>query len=160
MTETTNPTCGDTLRPEMGRLSEHQTSFEFLAASRRSWIDQVLRPWCRAAPRRELMSAEQEWQNIAGRVDSNETLWRWAWERFPDLLHENLPGLDETYRVTIILKDGEAAHGFPDSRSSTGGRLVLLDIDSGGRQVDLGPFEIDQIESVRRSPSRADSSAE
>lgn len=158
MSETTDLTCDDSQRPENRRLSEEQTSFEFLAASRRCWIDEVLRPWCSAASRRELMKAEQEWQNIAGRVDSNETLWRWAWERFPDLLHENLPGLDETYRVSIILKDGAAADGFPDSRRSTGGRLVLLDIDFSGRQVDLGPFEIDQIESVRRSPDRADSS--
>ncbi|MCA9051772.1 MAG: hypothetical protein KDA89_23705, partial [Planctomycetaceae bacterium] len=50
-------------------------SFAALAASRREWIDSVLRPWCRQANLKDLRQAESEWTDIAGRVDVAATLW-------------------------------------------------------------------------------------
>ncbi|MEX0703672.1 MAG: hypothetical protein WD069_16365, partial [Planctomycetales bacterium] len=115
-------------------------SFAELAASRREWIDRVLRPWCARAARRDLLQAEQEWQDIAGRVDPQATLWTWAWGRFPDLVHEGIAGVDETAAVRVRLRDGSSHEGYPDNRLSRAGRLVLL-TETG----ESGPLSIDDI---------------
>ena len=82
-------------------------NFEQLAAARREWIESVLRVWCRQATFKELRKAEQEWFDIAGRADVNPTLWTWAWERFPDTVHPELPGVHETFEVRVTLNDGQ-----------------------------------------------------
>lgn len=126
---------------------ELPAAFADLAASRRSWIEQVLRPWCRHMPLQELRRAEQEWFDIAGRADPAATLWTWAWERFPVLVHPDLPGVHETHCVTITLTDGTQYSGYPDARQSQRGVLVLIDYQSGQMQT-CGPFHIDQIRQV------------
>ena len=82
-------------------------SFEDLAASRRQWIDDVLRPWCRQATLRQLRQAEIEWLDIAGRVDLNATLWTWAWERFACLTHPEMAGVNE-YKAFKALAEKES----------------------------------------------------
>lgn len=126
-------------------LNPLPASFEDLAASRRLWIEQILRPWCRQMPLKELRKAEQEWLDIAGKVDVTATLWTWAWERFPALVHPDLPGVHETHRVVIRLRDGRTASGFPDARQSVRGTLILVDCDPSGSLPALGPFSIDEI---------------
>lgn len=126
-------------------------NFEHLAAARRQWIETVLRPWCRKASASELRKAELEWLDIAGRVDAVATLWTWAWERFPDLVHPDLPGVDETHCVEVTFGDGSVCCGYPDARRSQRGMLVLLGEGSGGESTPHGPFAIDQIRSVRRT---------
>lgn len=131
-------------------------AFDELAASRRAWIDGVLRQWCRQAPLVELKKAEAEWADIAGRVDPAATLWTWAWSRFPDLVHEGMPGLNETSEVRVRLTDGREAVGFPDARQSVKGRLVLIPSATQPRQRIVsqelcGPFSIDEIASVERT---------
>ena len=79
-------------------------SFDALAASRRAWIDDVLRPWCREARRTDLLKAEQEWNDIAGKVDADRTLWLWAWSRFPCLYVDGLGGLEESWEVRVTLR--------------------------------------------------------
>jgi hypothetical protein len=120
-------------------------SYEQLIASRKEWIETVLRPWCREAKLKDLKRAGQEWQDIAGKVAPEMTLWTWAWERFPALVHEGLTGVNETAEVTVTLKDGRRITGFPDGRKSVQGKLVLLSSESGEEQ---GPFAIDEVESV------------
>ena len=123
--------------------------FEALAASRREWIDTVLHPWCVAATQKQLMQAATEWLDLAGRVDIDATLWTWAWERFPVLTHPELSGVNETHPVCVRLENGDEYRGFPDSRQSTRGNLVLLGKDeSTGLNTTLGPFPIDAITSV------------
>lgn len=122
-------------------------NFEELVASRRRWIADVLEPWCREMPRKELFKAHAEWTDIAGKADPNATLWKWAWSRFPDLVHEDLPGVDETSQVSVALSDGSTFVGFPDGRNSDMGRLVLLTDDGHA-----GPFSIDDVRSVSRIP--------
>ena len=126
-------------------------SFEALAASRRAWIDSVLKPWCQQTSRKELRKAESEWLDIAGRVDVNATLWSWAWERFAGLTYPDLPGVNETNEVRVELSDGTTAVGFPDSRKSVRGDLVLIARDDHGNVVEHGPFSIDEIKSVTRT---------
>jgi hypothetical protein len=128
--------------------NDQPVSFDDLAASRRDWIATVLRPWCQQAVRKELMKAEAEWLDIAGRVDAAATLWSWAWERFPDLVHPELSGPNETHRVQIELTGGEQFVGFPDNRASVRGQLVLIDADAAGTTQQHGPFTIDDIASV------------
>ncbi len=123
-------------------------TFQELAASRRDWIDKVLAPWCRGAARAELLEAEAEWLDIAGKVDAASTLWNWAWGRFPDLVSAGMPGIDETHAVTVTLADGRVVTGFPDSRAARPGQLVL--IDAADPQVNHGPISIDDIRDVRR----------
>src|SRR5437868_2170552 len=106
-------------------LTPPKAFFADLVASRRAWLAEILQPWCRSASRQELLLAEQEWADIAGKVDPEATLWRWAWSRFPELVHEKL-GIDESSEVEIVLKNGTVLRGFPDSRQSRGGKLVLL----------------------------------
>jgi hypothetical protein len=119
--------------------------FDELVASRRSWIDEVLKPWCRRAPLADLKRAELEWSDLAGRIDPLATLWTWAWGRFPDLVHEQLPGVNETNEVRVTLKNGAEHVGFPDNRKSTTGRLVLAT-----RAGEAGPWPIDQIAEAKR----------
>ena len=124
--------------------------FEELVASRRAWISDVLEPWCRQASRKELLQAEKEWGDIAGRVDANATLWTWAWSRFPALVHEGIAGVDETKPVRVTLHDGEVVEGYPDARASERGQLTLLVVspDQPGQSTNVGPFAIDNIVSV------------
>ncbi len=122
-------------------------TFPELAASRREWIHDVLIPWCRRAPRKDLIQAEQEWQDLAGRPAPEMTLWLWAWQRFPALCEEGLTTLNETWPVRVHLRDGRAASGYPDARQSRQGKLLLV-ADSGEL---AGPYSIDDIESVERA---------
>lgn len=123
--------------------------FADLAASRRAWIDQTLQPWCRAASRAELIQAEAEWVNVAGNVPTSRTLWNWAWSRFEGLTHPDL-GVEETYPVTVTLRDGVTATGYPNARESTAGQLVLLGSSDPTTGQLLGPFSIDDVREVRR----------
>ncbi len=128
-------------------------TFADLAASRRDWIDRILIPWCHQASRRELLTALQEWTNVAGKVDPDKTLWFWAWSRFPELVHDELAGIDETAHVVVTLKNGTTAAGFPDARETDLGQLVLLAPNSAGscQHTQIGPFSIDEIASVVRA---------
>ena len=124
-------------------------SFEELVTSRKNWLNEVLRPWCQQARRSDLIKAEPDWVDIAGKVDPDKTLWAWAWARFPDLVHESL-GIEETAKVEVLLKDGRTFQGFPDSRKSQRGQLILCGYDSRtATSAELGPFSIDDIESVQ-----------
>lgn len=126
------------------------STFEELVASRKSWLADVLQPWCRTAPLSALRLAEQDWMDIAGRVAPEKTLWPWAWSRFPDLVHEAL-GIEETGEVEVTLLDGRIVRGFPDARRSQSGQLVLWGQDSpDGDLNERGPFSIEQIASVKR----------
>jgi hypothetical protein len=129
---------------------ESNLGFDALIASRRTWIDTVLKPWMRTAPRRDLLFAEQEWVDLAGRADPRKTLWPWAWSRFPVLYVDDLGGLEETYRVTVTLRDGSQHAGYPDARRSLHGELVLLGDSVVNGSRDLGPFSIDDVVSVER----------
>lgn len=127
------------------------SDFTHLVASRRDWIETVLKPWLRTASRRDLIAAEQEWIDLAGRADPQKTLWPWAWSRFPVLYVDDLGGIEETYRVTVTLRDGSQHTGYPDARQSQHGRLVLIPIDPDGSPDALGPFSIDDVRTVERS---------
>lgn len=133
--------------------SQQQTApanFPQLVQSRQEWIRTVLEPWCRQATLRDLRLAESEWTDIAGKVDTNATLWTWAWSRFPELVHENLPGLDETSEIEITLADGTVHRGYPDARSAGPGEVLLISsVPESGRR-EAGPFAIDQIQAARR----------
>lgn len=120
-------------------------SFNELAASRRAWIDEILRPWCQEAPRKDLVEAEAEWVNLAGQVDTQATLWAWAWGRFPALVHPEMPGVNETCEVRVELHDGRNLTGFPDGRATRLGKLVLWADD---RETE--PVSIDDIAGVER----------
>lgn len=125
-------------------------SFDDLVASRKSWIADTLTPWCRSAKRADLLKADAEWLDIAGKVPSEKTLWVWAWSRFPALVHESL-GIEETSEVELVLSDGRTLYGFPNSRKSVQGQLYLWGTDPVTHTpADLGPFSIDQIADVRR----------
>ncbi len=125
-------------------------TFAELAASRRAWLDGILKPWCQQASRKDLRLAELEWIDIAGKVDANKTLWAWAWSRFPEAVHADL-GLDETVELTVTLKTGQTVSGFADARESTDGQLVLWarDADTGQLQQ-RGPYSIDDVEEIKR----------
>lgn len=126
-------------------------SFAELAASRRGWIEGVLRPWCRQASRKDLRLAELEWNDIAGKVDAAKTLWAWAWSRFPDAVHEEL-GLDETTELTVTLVTGSSITGFIDARESTSGQLVLWSRDDSTNTLQArGPLSIDDIKSIHKA---------
>jgi len=120
-------------------------TFAELAASRRAWIDDVLRPWCLAARRAELIKAEQEWNDIAGRVDADRTLWLWAWSRFPCLYVDGLGGLEESWPVRVVLRNGQSVRGYPDNRMTGRGELYLT-----SREGAHGPFVIDDIVEITR----------
>ncbi|MCA9062458.1 MAG: hypothetical protein KDA96_05350 [Planctomycetaceae bacterium] len=127
------------------------TSFEDLAKLRKDWIETVLRPWCRQASLKDLRKAEAEWFDIAGRADTAATLWTWAWERFEQLTHPDMAGVNETHRVQVTLRDGSQHVGFPDSRISVRGMLTLFD-RRGNSPVNSGPFPVDQILQVELAP--------
>jgi len=125
-------------------------SFEELVTSRKAWISDVLQPWCRTASVSALKQAEVEWIDIAGKVAPEKTLWPWAWSRFPDLVHETL-GIEETSEVEVTLQDGRIIRGFPDSRASIKGSLVLWSTDpETGESSEAGPFSIERITRVQK----------
>jgi len=126
-------------------------TFEQLAASRRGWIEQVLRVWCQQAPLKELRKAEQEWFDIAGRAEVNATLWTWAWERFPAIVHPDLAGVHETHLMDVVLHDGSTISGYPDARQSLRGMLVLVGTDVDGSMMTHDAVSIDQIADVRQA---------
>ena len=133
------------------------TTFDELVVSRKAWIDKILKPWCREACLQDLKKAEAEWNDIAGDVDPQRTLWTWAWSRFPELVHEGLNGVDETSEVRITLKDGRSFSGYSDGRRSQDGRLVVLCTSHCDRAKDAGfsdPHSIDDIKSVARVTDR------
>jgi len=119
-------------------------SFSDLVQSRRQWIDTVLAPWCRQACRRDLLLAEHEWQDLAGRPAPEMTLWLWAWNRFPALCDPGLATLNETLPVTVTCRNGQTRTGYPDARRSLAGQLVLL--EPGGQLSE--PISIDDILSI------------
>ncbi len=127
-------------------------TFTDLVASRKSWLADVLTPWCRQAALSDLKRAELEWVDIAGKVDSEKTLWYWAWSRFPDLVNADLLAIDEARLVTVTLRDGRSFTGYPDSRQSQQGQLVLVgrNLDNPRRTEDHGPFVLDEIEAILR----------
>lgn len=125
-------------------------SFDELVASRKNWLNEILKPWCQAVRRSDLLKAEPDWVDIAGKVDPTKTLWLWAWSRFPELVHESL-GIEETSEVQVELRDGRVVCGFPDARDSQRGLLVLWGEDPVTRKSgQLGPFSIDEILAVHR----------
>ena len=126
-------------------------TFDQLAAARRGWIEQVLRPWCHQASLKDLRKAELEWFDIAGRADANATLWTWAWERFPAIVHPDLPGVHETHLMDVQLHDGSRLSGYPDARQSLRGMLVLVGTDVDGSMMTYGAVSIDQIADVRQA---------
>lgn len=137
-------------------MTESQISptFDALVASRKAWIADVLKLWCRTAPRSALRLAELEWNDIAGRVAPEKSLWAWAWGRFPDLVHPELNGIDESSAVTVTLQTGRQVTGFPDARQSEQGQLVVLCRNpTSGRTTSEGPFPMEEIASITRLPS-------
>ena len=125
-------------------------SFADLVSSRKTWLADVLAPWCRQAVVKDLRLAELEWGDIAGKVDPEKTLWYWAWSRFPELVHAELVGIDETREMTVTLCDGRIVTGFPDARQSVQGQLVLVGRDplNPRRIEEHGPFSLDEIAAI------------
>jgi len=121
------------------------TTFTELVASRRAWLMDLLVPWCRVAVRADLLRAEQEWTDIAGKIAPERSLWLWAWSRFPALYVEGLGGLEESWPVRVELRGGSTIEGFPDNRSSERGQLVIQSA-AGVTQ----PISIDEIVTVDR----------
>lgn len=125
------------------------STFDELIASRKQWIANVLQPWCRAAKLVDLKRADDEWTDIAGNVDTQSTLWSWAWSRFPDAVEEGMSGINETSEVVVTLADGTTATGYPDARAAETGYLLLASADhQTGETKEEGPFCIDEIESI------------
>jgi hypothetical protein len=133
-------------------LPETLSNFEALAAARREWIENTLRVWCRTAAVKELRKAEAEWFDLAGRADPQATLWTWVWERFPDIVHPDLAGVNETHEVMVTLVDGRQLQGFPDNRASRRGVLILVAADENGGIRSSEPVEVDSIQAVQRVP--------
>jgi len=127
-------------------------TFADLVASRKAWLAEVLAPWCRQAALKDLKRAELEWVDIAGKVDADKTLWYWAWSRFPDLVNADLASIDEARQIAVTLSDGRRFVGYPDSRQSKQGYLVLVgrDPDNPRRTETHGPFSVDEIATVAR----------
>lgn len=121
-------------------------TYDELVSSRREWLDSILIPWCQLACRKDLLLAETEWPDLAGRPAPEMTLWKWAWERFPVLAGSGTHMLEETYEVVVTCQDGRTGQGFPDGERSQAGLLVL--VDSEGQMS--GPFTIDEIRHVVR----------
>lgn len=128
------------------------STFEELVASRKQWIEEVLQPWCRLASARDLRIAGMQWKDLAGDVDAETTLWSWAWSRFPELVHDDLSGVNEAFDVEVTLSDGRVVVGFPDARESKEGELVLISSSRGESTGfrESGPHLIDDILSVTR----------
>ena len=123
------------------------TTFDDLVTSRRNWLDNTLQPWCAQATRADLLKAEADWADIAGKVDPTATLWTWAWSRFPALVHEGISGINETRPVQVTLQNGQQHTGYPDARTAPPGKLLLVDSTPAGNG-EQGPFSIDDITSV------------
>jgi len=125
-----------------------------LVASRKAWIDNVLRPWCEQAGYKDLQLAEGDWPNLAGKVDPQKTLWYWAWSRFPELVHPEISDIDETHALEMELKTGEIHTGYPDARESLHGKLVIQRAgaapDTSANPSLLKRVTIDEIATVRR----------
>jgi hypothetical protein len=121
------------------------STFDELTASRRNWINDILIPWTRTATRKDLIKAEDDWVNLAGRVAPERSLWLWAWSRFPCLFVEGLGGLDESWPVRVATTDGRVAEGYPDNRSSQRGELQI--VGDGGASA---RFVIDDVVAVER----------
>jgi hypothetical protein len=128
-------------------------TFADLVASRKAWLADVLMPWCAQAGLKDLKRAELEWVDIAGKVDPEKTLWYWAWNRFPDLVNADLVSIDEARKVSVSLRDGRTFTGFPDSRQSKQGQLVIVARDPArpGRHEEYGPFSIDEVATIVRA---------
>ena len=128
-------------------------TFAELVASRKAWLADVLTPWCARAALQDLKHAALEWVDIAGKVDPDKTLWYWAWSRFPDLVNADLMAIDEARKVMVTLRDGRTITGFPDSRQSRQGQLVLVARDPArpGRHEEHGPFSLDEIAAISRA---------
>jgi|GEM_PF-66266 len=124
-------------------------SFSDLAESRKTWIHQTLRNWCQQANRNDLLLAEQEWTDIAGKADPVKTLWAWAWNRFPQLVHDDL-GIDESAEVEVTVRAGTSYRGYPDARNSAHGQLVLYLQDATGKWQESAPLSIDDVQAVQR----------
>ncbi len=127
-------------------------SFDDLVTSRREWLEQVLKPWCRSARLADLKRAELEWEDIAGKVDPKSTLWTWAWGRFPAIVHEGLAGVNETNAVRVTLQNGQVHSGYPDNRKTAAGRLFLVSDEPAASRsaAEIGPISIDDIAKVER----------
>jgi hypothetical protein len=65
-------------------------------------------------------------------------------------VNADLVAIDEARRVTVTLRDGRTFTGFPDSRQSRQGQLVLVARDPArpGRHEEHGPFSIDEIAAI------------
>jgi hypothetical protein len=128
-------------------------TFADLVASRKTWLAEVLRPWCTQAALKDLKRADLEWVDIAGKVDPEKTLWFWAWSRFPELVNDDLASIDEARRVMVTLRDGRSFTGYADARESQKGELVLVARDpaSPGRHEEHGPFSLDEIVAIARA---------
>jgi len=123
-------------------------TFADLVNSRKAWLDDVLKPWCENACRKDLRLVELEWTDIAGKVDPAATLWSWAWGRFGVLIHEKLPGIHETNEVAVQLKYGRKVQGYPDNRQSKQGMLVLVQTQGEDAGKESEPISIDDIDFV------------
>ncbi|WP_437187282.1 hypothetical protein SH668x_000672 [Planctomicrobium sp. SH668] len=118
--------------------------FSDLVASRRDWIETVLIPWCHQAIRQDLLQAETEWTDLAGRPAPEMTLWLWAWGRFPVLVETGLTTISETRSVRVLRRDGRVVTGYPDARKSIAGELFV--VQAGGEIS--SPISIDDIQSI------------
>ena len=127
-------------------------TFAELVSSRQAWIEQVLKPWCLAAPWKELFQAEQDWPDIAGKVDAHGTLWTWAWSRFPVLVADGLQGIEETHLLRVTTRGGQVLVGYPDNRASQHGKLRLLcETSPNSGQHELSDaISVDDIVAIER----------
>ena len=103
------------------------STFDELVASRQRWISEVLQPWCQAASLADLKKAAAEWGAIAGRVDTDATLWTWAWSRFPDLVHDEI--CERNPDMTALTTRPELAALQQEVRF----RAILADLGLGSR---------------------------
>ena len=67
---------------------------------------------------------------------------------------KHIATVGENIQVQVTLKDGTVVQGFPDSRESLRGTLVLVPCgtESGEPNV-LGPYSVDDVVAVQNVPS-------